>query len=143
MSIAAKAELGALYINAWEAIPMQMSLKEMGHKQPPTPIQTDNCTAHGVVTNNIQPGCTKAMDMRFHWLRCQDAHGRFQYYWCPGPNNPDYWTKHHCAVHHIKKHPTILTSKFIIDALCASTQRTPATTGKELIKFAPAAAGAA
>jgi hypothetical protein len=32
MSSAAKAELGALYINAWEAIPMQLLLKEMGHK---------------------------------------------------------------------------------------------------------------
>jgi hypothetical protein len=55
MSSAAKAELGAFYINAREAIPMQHILKEMGHKQPPTPIQTDNSTAHGVVTNNIQP----------------------------------------------------------------------------------------
>jgi hypothetical protein len=73
MSSTAKAELGALYINAWEAIPMRLLLKEMGHKQPPTPIQTDNSTAHGVVPNNIQPRHTKAMDMIFHWLRCQDA----------------------------------------------------------------------
>jgi hypothetical protein len=32
MSSAAKAELGALYINAREAIAMQLLLKEMGHK---------------------------------------------------------------------------------------------------------------
>jgi hypothetical protein len=32
MSSAAKAELGALYINAGEAFPMQLLLKEMGHK---------------------------------------------------------------------------------------------------------------
>jgi hypothetical protein len=38
MSSAAKAELGALYINTWEAIPMQLLLKEMSHKQLPTPI---------------------------------------------------------------------------------------------------------
>ncbi len=67
MSSAAEAELGALYINAREAIPIRHLLKEMGHKQPPTPIQTDNSTALGVVTNNIQPH-TKAMDMQFHWL---------------------------------------------------------------------------
>jgi hypothetical protein len=95
MSSAAKAELGALYINAWEAIPMQLLLEEMGHKQQPTPIQTDNSTAHGVVTNNIQPQCTKAMDMRFHWLHCQDAQGQFQYYWRPGPDNQaNHWKKH-------------------------------------------------
>ena len=143
MSSAAEAELGALYINAHEAIPMRHLLEEMGHKQPPTPIQTDNSTAHGVVTNNIQPRRTKAMDMRFHWLRCRDSQGQFRYYWRPGPNNlADYWTKHHCAAHHIEKRPTILTSQFILDALRASTNRTPATSGKGLIGLAPAAAAA-
>jgi hypothetical protein len=118
MSSAAKAKLGALYINAREAITMQHLLKEMGHKQPPTPIQTDNSTAHGLITNNIQPCHTKAMDMQFHWLRCCDSQGQFRYYWHPGPNNQaNYWTKHHCAVHHVEKRPTILTSKFILDAL--------------------------
>jgi hypothetical protein len=123
MSSASKAELGALCINAREAIPMRYLLEEMGHKQPPTPIQTDNSTAHGVVTHNIQARCTKAMDMRFHWLRCRDSQGRFRYYWRPGPaNRADYWTKHHSAAHHIEKCPSILTSKVILDALRASTQ---------------------
>jgi hypothetical protein len=70
MSSAAEAKLGALYINASEAIPMQQVLEEMGHKQLPTPIQTNNSTAHGMVTNNIQLQRIKAMDMRFHWLHC-------------------------------------------------------------------------
>jgi hypothetical protein len=69
MSSAVKAELlGALYINARKAIPMHQLLKDMGHKQPKTPIETDS-TAFGVVNNNIQPQRTKAMDMHFHWLR--------------------------------------------------------------------------
>jgi hypothetical protein len=55
ISSAAEAELGALYINACEAIPMRQLLEEMGHKQPKTPIQTNNSTALGVVNNNIQP----------------------------------------------------------------------------------------
>jgi hypothetical protein len=143
MSSAAEAKLGAIYINTRQAIPMWLLLKEMGYKQPPTPIQTNNSTAHGVVTNNIQPQCTKAMDMRFHWLRCRDAQGQFRYYWCPGPNNQaDYWTNYHCAAHYIKKRPTILTAKFILDALCVSTQCILATTGKGLMKFAPTTAGA-
>ncbi len=123
MSSAAEAELRALYINACEAVPMHQLLTEMGHKQPKTPIQTDNTTAFGVVNNNIQPRYTKAMDMRFHWLCCCNSQGRFRYYWAPGSNNLiNYWTKHHCAAHHIEKRPEILTSKFIIDALRASTQ---------------------
>jgi len=34
MSSAAEAELGALYVNAREAVPMRHLLEEMGHKQP-------------------------------------------------------------------------------------------------------------
>jgi hypothetical protein len=143
MSSAAKADLGALYVIASEAVPMHQLLAEMGHKQPKTPIQTDNTTACGVVNNNIQPRCTKAMDMSFHWLRCCDSQGQFRYYWGPGINNrADYWTKHHCAAHHINKRPEILTSKFILNALRASIQRTPATTGKGFIKTNIAAAAA-
>ena len=70
MSSAAEAELGAFYVNVQEAVPMGHLLEEMGHKQPKTPIQTDNSTACGVVNNTIQPRQTKSMDMRFHWLRC-------------------------------------------------------------------------
>jgi hypothetical protein len=68
MSSAAEAELGALYINAKEAIYLRRILHEMGHPQPCTPILTDNMTAEGVINNKIQPKRTKAMDMRFHWL---------------------------------------------------------------------------
>ena len=45
----------------------------MGHLQPPIPIQMDNSTALGVVTNNFLPRQTKAMDMRFWWLWGRDA----------------------------------------------------------------------
>ena len=55
MSSAAEAELGALYINAHEAVPMHQLLTVMGHIQMRTPIQTDNSTACGVVNSNIQP----------------------------------------------------------------------------------------
>jgi hypothetical protein len=53
MSSAAEAEIGALYINCKEAIPARHTLEYLGHKQPPTPMQTDNTTALGVVNNNI------------------------------------------------------------------------------------------
>ena len=69
MSYAAESELGAIYINCRKAIPARHLLKAMGRNQPPTPMKTDNSTALGVVTNKIQPKWTKAMDMRFHWLR--------------------------------------------------------------------------
>ena len=60
MSSAAEAEIGALYLNAREAVYLRQILVEMGHPQPPTPIQTDNTTAEGVVNHKIQPKRTKA-----------------------------------------------------------------------------------
>jgi hypothetical protein len=63
MSSAAEAKVGALYINCREAVPACHTLKFMGHPQPPTPMQTDNTTALGVVNNTIIKEL-KAMDMK-------------------------------------------------------------------------------
>jgi hypothetical protein len=126
MSLAEEAELSALYFNACKAVPMCLLLAEMEHIQPPTPTQTYNSTALGVVNSNIQPWQTKAIDMRFHWLRCCEAQQQFRFYWRPGKTNlGDYWTKHHCAAHHVKKRSTILTPLSIVTALRESLQRTP------------------
>ena len=118
MSSAAEAEIAALYINAREAVPMRQLLEEMGHKQPPTPLQTDNSTALGVVTSTIQPKRTKAMDMRFHWLRCRENQKQFRTYWRQGSTNlGDYVTKHHPSIHHTTVRPLYLTSPKKIEEL--------------------------
>jgi hypothetical protein len=80
MSSAAEAELGGIFINAKIAVPIRTTLEELGHKQPPTPIQTDNSTAYGVANNEIQPKATKAMDMQFYWLKDREAHKQFRIY---------------------------------------------------------------
>ncbi len=111
MSSAAEAELAALFINAKTAISMRTTLKELGHPQMQTPIQTDNSTAHALLTNKILPKALKVVDMQFHWLRCREAQGQFRYYWRPGTQNlADYWTKHYPASHHTAFCPQILTS---------------------------------
>ena len=42
MTSATEAEPAALYIMAREAVYIKIFLEDMGHKQSPTPIQTDN-----------------------------------------------------------------------------------------------------
>jgi hypothetical protein len=69
MSSATEGELAGLYIMACKAVYIRIILEELGHKQPPTPLQTDNAMADAVINGKIQPKRTKAMDMRFHWLR--------------------------------------------------------------------------
>jgi hypothetical protein len=63
MSSAAEAKLGALFIKAKMAVSMRQTLEELGHPQTRAPIQTDNSTAHALLTNKILPKALKAMDM--------------------------------------------------------------------------------
>jgi hypothetical protein len=122
MSSAAEAELGALYINAREAVYLRLILERMGHPQPPTPMQTDNSTAEGVINSKVQPKRTKAMDMRFHWLRDRETLQQFRFYWRPGKLNiADYWTKHHPASHHKHIRPEILTPQSELQLLRQKT----------------------
>ena len=62
-----------LYIMAREAVYMRIILEEMGHKQPATPIQTDNAMAEAVINAKITPKRSKAMDMCFHWLKDREC----------------------------------------------------------------------
>jgi hypothetical protein len=85
MSSAAEAKIGALYINARKGVEERNILEEMGHTQPPTPVQTDNLTADGIIKLRAQPKRTKAMDMCFHWLRNRGVNQKqFKFYWRPG-----------------------------------------------------------
>ncbi len=110
MASAAKAELGALYLNAKEAVYLQQILIEMGHLQPQTPIQTDNTMAEGMTIKKIQPRCTKAIDMQFHWLRNHESQDQFKIYWRPGKMNlVDCFTKHYPPNHHTNVRADFLT----------------------------------
>ena len=115
MSSAAEAELGALYINAHEAVPIRNMLEEMGHPQPPSPIHIDNSTAVGIVNNTIKRQRSRAMEMRYFWLLDQAAEALFKFAYHPGLENlGDYPSKLHPAHHHTKVHlhmresPTLL-----------------------------------
>jgi hypothetical protein len=50
---AAEAELGALFLNYKEGIIFQLTLEELGHPQPRTPVHCDNATTVGI-TNTIK-----------------------------------------------------------------------------------------
>ena len=51
---ATEAELGALFLNAKEAKITRLTLEELGHPQPPTPIHCDNVTAAGLANNTVK-----------------------------------------------------------------------------------------
>ena len=96
MSSAAEAELGDIFLNAKEAVPIRTTLIEMKWPQHPTPIQVDNSTAVGIANQTIKQKMYKAMDMRFYWGIDRIKQRQFKVYWRPGSTNlADYPTKHH------------------------------------------------
>ena len=109
MSSAAEAEVGALFTNTKEGSILRTTLAEMGHPQPPTPVQTDNSTASGIVNDTIKQQRSRAMDMRFYWVKDRVQQGQFEIYWAPGGENlADYFTKHHPPNHHQRMRSTYL-----------------------------------
>jgi hypothetical protein len=57
---AAESEVGACFHNAQSGAPLRVTLTELVHTQPPTPLRTDNSTAFGIVNETIKQKRTKA-----------------------------------------------------------------------------------
>jgi hypothetical protein len=101
LSSATEAETGALFHNAKDAAPLRIVLDEMGHPQQATPIQTDNACAAGIVNDTVKQRRSKAMDMRFYWVKDSVNQGQYIVHWRKGLDNlADYFTKHHSPTHH-------------------------------------------
>ena len=101
MASAAEAEVGGLFINGQTACPLRTTLEELGHPQPPTIIVTDNACAKGIADGSVKQKRSKAIDMRFYWIRDRVDQKQFTILWKRGTENlADYFTKHHPASHH-------------------------------------------
>ena len=106
MASAAEAELGGLFINTKEGEVLRTSLEEMGHPQGPTPMQSDNSTASGIINRTTKQRRPKATDIQFYWVRERCKQKRFLIYWAPGKYNMgDYHTNLHSPLHHKKQQP--------------------------------------
>ena len=73
MSSSTESELAAMFLATKKMVTLRQTLVEICWLQPPSPLQTENSTAAGITNNTIVPCHTKAMDMRFYWLRCRAA----------------------------------------------------------------------
>jgi len=95
---AAEAETAGLFHNTQHTIPIRRNLIALGHPQPPTPIKTDNSTAHGFT---YEQKISKSWDMRYYWLRDRQNQQQLDIFWEKGTdNNSDYFTEHDTTLHH-------------------------------------------
>jgi hypothetical protein len=69
VSSASESEVGACFQNAQSGAPPRVTLTELGHTQPSTPLRTDNSTAFGILNETIKQKRSQAMDMIYHWLK--------------------------------------------------------------------------
>ena len=73
----------------------------MGHAQPTTLAVAYSATGNGFVNYNIHQRCSRAIDMRFYWVRDRVRQGQFLVYWMAGEKNlAGYFTKNHPIIHH-------------------------------------------
>ena len=108
---AAEAELAGLFHNGRDALPLIHALTEMGHTQPPTPIQTDNSTAAGLANDTVQQRKSKAMEMRYFWIVDKVDENVFNVYWNQGKTNrADYYSKQHPTKVHRDIRPTLMVT---------------------------------
>ena len=102
----AEEELGTLFLNAQEEKVLRITLHELGHPIPPTPIHVDNTTAVGIFNNTIKRQRSHAMEMRYFWLLDQYCQKYLDISHQPGQENlGNYPTKNHTGTvtHHV--HP--------------------------------------
>eukprot|EP00804_Cyclotella_cryptica_P000090 CCRYP_013749-RA/>CCRYP_013749-RA protein AED:0.16 eAED:0.11 QI:0/0/0/1/0/0/3/0/1031 len=103
---ATEAELGDLFLNAKEAKIMRLTLKELGHPQPPTPIHCDNSTTVRIVTNTVKRQKSRNMEMRYFWLLENHVNKLFDSQYHPALENlADYPSKAHPGGHHLTLRP--------------------------------------
>ena len=69
MVSAYEADVEGLLHNGKTAVPLSITLHEIGFTQTPTPIKTDYSAAEGIVTATVRQKRSKATDMRFYWMK--------------------------------------------------------------------------
>jgi hypothetical protein len=100
---AAEAEYAAMFYAGQAAEAIRNTLEDLGHPQGATPIISDNECAVGIANRKNKQRRSKAMDMRFNWIRCRVDQGHFKVMWAPGIlNQADFFTKSHPTKHHLE-----------------------------------------
>jgi hypothetical protein len=127
---AAEAEYAALFTVGQEAEPIRQTLADLGYPQPPTLITCDNQCAVGLALNNVKEKRTKAIDMRYHWIRDRINQGHFSVEWKPGISNlADFFTKAHPVHHHL-----MVRSIYVTDTSNNSSNSINSAKGKHALQ---------
>ena len=113
-----EAEYASAFLLAQLAMPFRVQLKDLGYPQDIFPngstlLTTDNQCAEGIATNSTKLKRSRAMDMRYHWLRDRVSQGDYTVKWRSNKESlADFFTKTHPTKHFMENR-----SKFVVYGL--------------------------
>lgn len=94
VSAVSEAEYAALFCIARIGEWLRTIATALGYPQPPTLIYCDNACAVGLANDTVKLKRSKAIDMRYHWVRDRVRQGHFIVEWRQGAHNlADFFTK--------------------------------------------------
>jgi hypothetical protein len=124
-SSVAEAEYAALFLTGRAITNIRNILEDLGYPQTTTNIVCDNSCAVGIVNGTVKQKRSKAIDMRYHWIRDQVKQGKFTVSWAEGATNlADYFTKAHPVHHYVAMRRTyVYTPQSASMRVCARYRR--------------------
>jgi hypothetical protein len=94
-------EYATAYMNAQKGTAIRITAAAFGHPQQPTAIIYDNELSGGMANNTCKLRRSKAVSMRYHWLRDRVKAGDFKMIWRAGAHNlADFLSKAHPVRHY-------------------------------------------
>lgn len=101
MGASSESDVEEAYVNSRLDANHRITVMDMRYFQSETTIEMDNTTAHGVLTKQLTPKRSKAIDMQFCWLRDRNNQNQFHLNCKPGIKNLTYYySKYHPLAHH-------------------------------------------
>ncbi len=83
-------------------------------------MQVDNSTVEGFANDTIKQKQSKAINMRFYWIKDQTRQGQFLIYWRSGATNlGNYPIKNHSPAHHQRMRPVFLHTEHAANVVIA------------------------
>ena len=124
-SSVAEAEYAALFLAGRTITNLRNILEDLGYPQKTTNIMCENSCAVGIVNATVKQKRSKAIDMRYHWIRDQVQQGKLTVTWAEGATNlADYFTKAHPVHHYVSMRRTyVYTPKSASIRICARSRR--------------------
>jgi hypothetical protein len=112
VAAASEAEYASLFIAGQHGAWIRTIAVALGYEQPTTVIFSDNECAVGIASDTVQLKRSKALDMRYHWIRDRVRQGEFKIVWRAGKTNlADFFTKSLPTAAHNEKAAFLVRSR--------------------------------